>query len=105
MYSSSGTRGRPAFRWVRTSSASWAHSSSGPNVRFVELQYVDGLGEFPARQGQERSLRRVPHVLSCAFARLPGRAELRVGAVGLFATPELRDGIRVEYQEDDSSCT
>ena len=38
----------------------------------VELQYVDGLGEFPARQGQQRSLRRILHVLSCAFARLPG---------------------------------
>jgi hypothetical protein len=30
------------------------------------------FASFPARQGQQRSLLRIFHVLSCAFARSPG---------------------------------
>jgi hypothetical protein len=39
------------------------------------------FASFPARQGQQRSLRSTFHVLSWAFA---GCAEFRVGAVGFF---------------------
>ena len=39
----------------------------------AELQYVDGFG-FPARQGQQRSLVRIFHTLSWAFALSPERS-------------------------------
>jgi hypothetical protein len=41
-------------------------------LRLAELQNVKGLGEFPGAPGQQRSLRRILHALSCAFARSPG---------------------------------
>jgi hypothetical protein len=34
------------------------------------------LASFPARQGQQRSLARIFHALSCAFARSPGARSL-----------------------------
>ena len=50
-------------------------------------------------------LKQVPSTTSYRLSKPLTPLFIAASPDGLFATPELGDSIRVEYQEDDSSCT
>jgi hypothetical protein len=53
-------------------------------MRLAELQYVNGLGEFPGAPGAAAELAEDLPGLELGVCPLAGAAEPRVGAVGLF---------------------
>jgi hypothetical protein len=54
------------------------------------------LASFPARQGQQRSLAKMPQVLSWAFARSPGRQRQRSAVEKHAEAPGMMERILVD---------